>query len=834
MSQEASQQLPHIQIRDTPSSELYRNPSDERYSFRLKPRNRIQHGQRLRAQLAAVEKAVQRALLKAPTEEPAARGIYLEFESDKGFDLKIESLEARKQGVELVAVHEEGDKESERLTRATVFAREGKVEYFAKKIDEYLNEETDKGKPLNQPLVDSISSVRVGRLKGVWKGSGRLPSSDKAIWWEAWLRKGNDEEERETILRLFRESAGQYGMTLSRKTLLFPESTVLLIHATTDQLSELIYPLNVLAELRMAKETAEFYTRMSRVEQVERVRDLSSRIRPADHNAPVVCLLDTGVNNNHPLLTHGLSDDDMHAYNNAWGYSDHVRAYHKGHGTQMAGLALYGDLINVLATSTEVPLTHRLESVKIIPPSGSNQPELYGVITGESIARAEERAPHRNRAVCLTATTTDFRDRGKPSSWSSAIDQICSGALEEDDDAHRLLLVAAGNVEPSGHTNYPVSNVTDGIHDPGQAWNAVTVGAYTDKDHIDPTDYPEWSPLAPKGELSPCSTTSIIWMKSQWPLKPDIMMEGGNMGTHSELGVDYIDSLQLLSTYADWQNKLLVTTGDTSGATALAAGMCAKIYAEYPALWPETIRGLLIHSARWTPSMLSGKDLWDISRTGNEREELLRKYGYGVPNLNKALYSASDSLTLIAQQHITPYVKEDGSIKTNEMHLHALPWPREALEELGGNIVEMRVTLSYFIQPKPEHKGFKTKYRYASHGLRFDMNKPREQVDDFRKRINRIARDGQKFNDTEGDSSDWFLGSDLRTRGSIHSDIWRGPAVNLAAKDHIAVCPVKGWWSESPYLQKWEGTVRYSLIINITTPSLGVDIYTPVLTSILV
>src|ERR1043165_7804068 len=137
MPQEASQQLPHLQIRDTPTSELYRNPSDERYGFKFKPRDRAQHGEALRKQLTAVGKAVQRALTKAPTDEPAARGIYLEFESAKGFDLKIESLEARRQGIELLTVRQEGEEEGKTVTLATVFAREDKVEYFSKKVDEY-------------------------------------------------------------------------------------------------------------------------------------------------------------------------------------------------------------------------------------------------------------------------------------------------------------------------------------------------------------------------------------------------------------------------------------------------------------------------------------------------------------------------------------------------------------------------------------------------------------------------------------------------------------------------------------------------------------------------
>jgi hypothetical protein len=770
-------------------------------------------------------------LLRAPSADPSVRGIYIEFESDKGFELKTESLEARKQGIELVTVREEGDDEANRRTRATVFVREGKVEYFVKRVEQYLKKKTATGEPVNKPLIDSIANIRVATLKGLWTDDGEFPAADQVIWWEAWLRRGKDEEERRTILQLFRENAGRLKLTLSRRELYFPESTVLLIRASADQLGRSLFILNALAEIRRAKETADFFTGMRRDEQAEWVRDLSSRVRPPDADAPAVCLLDTGVNNDHPLLVHGLSDADMSSYNPAWGNADNPRGPHRGHGTQMAGLALYGDLLDLFQAGTDVPLTHRLESVKIIPPTGANPRELYGHITSEGVSRAETNAPDRNRAICLTSSTTDDRDRGQPSSWSSAIDQICSGAMEED-EVGRLVLVAAGNTDLSGVINYPDSNETDGVHDPGQSWNAVTVGAYTEKDSINADEFPDWTPLAPKGGLSPCSTTSVGWTGTQWPFKPDVVMEGGNMARHPSLGVDYIDALQLLSTYADWRTRLLVTTGDTSGATALAAGVCAKVFANYPALWPETIRGLLIHSARWTPAMISGRDPWQMSP--REREVLLRRYGYGVPDLGDALYSASNSLTLIAQEHITPFVKEDSDIKTNQMHLHALPWPREALQDLGEAIVEMRVTLSYFIEPKPERKSFRTKYRYASHGLRFDMNTPTETVEQFRKRVNRVPREGKNVAETPGDSADWLLGTDLRTRGSVHSDVWRGTAADLAAKDHIAVFPVKGWWSESPHLQKWQNEVRYSLIVNIKTPSVGIDIYTPVANLVLV
>jgi hypothetical protein len=769
--------------------------------------------------------------LKSPNAAPSARGIYIEFESDKGFDLRTESLEARRQGIELVAVREEGNEEATRRTFATVFVREGKVEYFVKKVEKYLEAKAAIVSPPNKTLVESISNLRVATLQALWTDAGEFPSANKVIWWEAWLRKGKDEAEQAEIVRLFKDQARRRRLALGENELHFPESTVLLIRASAEQLTQSLFLLNALAELRAAKRTADFFTKMSQVEQAELARDLGSRITPPRGNdPPVVCLLDTGVNNKHPLLEHSLSDADMDSYNPAWGNYDNFGAAHKGHGTQMAGLALYGDLTEVMSWNGEVHLTHRLESVKIIPPAIPNRPELYGAITVEGVARAEQKAPYRNRAVCLTASATDSRDAGRPSSWSSAIDQMCAGAGEED-EVRRLVITAAGNTELSERANYPDSNETDTVHDPGQAWNAVTVGAYTEKISIDPTEYPGWSPLALAGRLSPCSTTSVNW-ETQWPLKPDVVMEGGNMASHTKEGADYLDSLLLLSTCADWQRRLLITTGDTSGATALAAGMSAKIYANYPDLWPETVRGLLIHSARWKQAMLEGRDLWQMKP--REVEVLLRKYGYGVPDLESALYSASDSLTLIAQERITPFVKEEGDIKTHEMHLHNLPWPREALLEIGEEEVELRVTLSYFIEPKPERKGFRSKYRYASHGLRFDMNTPTETRDRLRKRINRVPRGGSRFAETTGDSSDWLLGSDLRTRGSIHSDIWRGTAAALAAKHYVAVLPVKGWWSESPHLQRWDKEVRYSLIVSIRTPGVDTDIYTPVANVVMV
>ena len=60
----------------------------------------------------------------------------------------------------------------------------------------------------------------------------------------------------------------------------------------------------------------------------------------------------------------------------------------------------------------------------------------------------------------------------------------------------------------------------------------------------------------------------------------------------------------------------------------------------YPNLWPETIRGLLVHSAEWTDRMLNGISFNNATLAA--KRALLRTFGYGVPILENALYSAGN------------------------------------------------------------------------------------------------------------------------------------------------------------------------------------------------
>jgi hypothetical protein len=271
------------------------------------------------------------------------------------------------------------------------------------------------------------------------------------------------------------------------------------------------------------------------------------------------------------------------------------------------------------------------------------------------------------------------------------------------------------------------------------------------------------------------------------------------------------------------EGHFTVATG-TSPATAQGARLAARIAAGYSQLWPETVRALIVHSAEWTPAMKG--HLRGAKDNKGKRVRLVRRYGFGVPQPARALNSAKDSLTLIAQSTIRPF--DDGGL--NEMNVHSLPWPKEVLEQLGEASVRMRVTLSYFIDPNPGRRGWRKKHSYQSHGLRFDVKGATESVDEFRKRLNHAALEREEKKPDSGETAGWYLGPNARNVGSLHSDIWNGSAADLAERGVVAVFPVSGWWKEQPKRDRSAEGARYALVVSIETQGvdLDIDLWTPV------
>lgn len=700
------------------------------------------------------------------------------------------------------------------------FAPAGALARLEVKVTAFRDQDLPSGRPRNANLVQSIGALRRAQLRALWRGPPDAFPADAAqvVDWEVWVATAQVEA--------FVDAATAANLHVAADRLYFPEQTVIRIRASSTDLVTLIRtaPAMVSALAKPAT-TADFFDGMDIVEQPAWVGDLLARTTFAAGPNPVrVTLLDTGVTLGHPLIAPALSPADRFAADPAWSLDDV-----QGHGSGMAGLALYGDLTTALETAAQIHLSHRLESVKVIPDAGINPHHLLGAVTRRGVDAVEVNGDHDRVFVLASSTPDDHPHDGAPTSWSTELDQLAAG-VSGAAPRRRLIVTGAGNVPTHLHHTPAYHQVCDNpdqeIEAPAQAWNAVTVGAFTDKSVL--ADPRAGQPLAEAGDLSPHSKTAS-WA-GIWPLKPDFVLEGGNLLMTGLPPAYPHQDLCLLTTSNTPVGQQFTTFEATSAATALGGRLAAQTWSLYPGRWPETIRALLVSAARWTAPMLA--HLPPAPNKGHY-EPLFQRYGYGVPTLPRAGQSADDMVTLIVEDTITPYASSanGGPAVHNHIKLHTLPWPTERLRTLGAQEVTLRVTLSTFVEPNPAEAARGRKLQYGSHGLRFKLKRADETAAQFEQRINAAAQadeDAAAGPIAGGDQDGWRFGSRRRDVGSLHRDEITCPASDLARRPILAIHPVGGWWKTRLRRGEAPRQARYSLVVEIDADGTDVDLYTEV------
>lgn len=814
---------------------VFLNDTIESYNFKLSPKqgpelkiphivNLTGHRDKLLMQLRDAQAKFAQYTPKQVAAIKYHNGTYIEFSGATNCDLLTQSLEDVRHGIKLLNVRdivtESDDNKYETVTKATVFIPQGKESIFIKKIQDFASQRTKSGKPKNNDLISSIESISNAiKISAFWIGRPSEMPDELLRWYELWISVSEDDfdNEKELVFKSLDDLNIEHRP--SNEFIHFPERLVVLVHANCSQLLDYINQGVPIAEIRKPANPNAYFMDTSLEEQTAWAEDLLKRTTFNDSGV-AICILDTGVNNNHPLIAPYMPLAPM-TVNNSWGSADHL-----GHGTNMAGIALYNCLKRYLISSKSFQINHTVESVKLLEGNSPTPTSLYGYVTEQAVILPSISNPEVKRIYCMAITdATSSTNDGQPSSWSGALDNIIYKNKQ-------LFITSVGNAGASDikKFGYPEVCLNKSAEDPSQAWNTLSVGAYTIDADIRPSETTKnYYALAQVDELSPYSSSSYSWSQ-QWPIKPDVVCDGGNVasnGTDVQEGLDELSKLTLSNAIS---RRLFDSINGTSAATAQCANIAAQLLVAYPNITAETLRGLIIHSARWTDAMKN--QFCESDKKSQGRKKLLRVCGYGVPNLQRAMYTYDNCVNMIIEEDIQPFEKTPGSSpKMKEMHIHSIPWPTEVLQELENTPVNIRLTLSYFIEPAPGERGWNNKYRYSSCGLRFDIIRPNETLEKFRQRINAAMRD----DDYAGSSrlnNNWFLGPKNRDVGSIHSDVWSDTAINISKSNYIAVYPVIGWWRERANLKKYNTKVKYSLIITIETPQAETDLYNPIMTKI--
>lgn len=166
------------------------------------------------------------------------------------------------------------------------------------------------------------------------------------------------------------------------------------------------------------------------------------------------------------------------------------------------------------------------------------------------------------------------------------------------------------------------------------------------------------------------------------------------------------------------------------------------------------------------------------------------------------------------------------------MKYFPLPWPGRALARLRNTTVKLSCTLSYFVEPDPLADKRARRDRYASHRLRFRFNQPGDTAKSAQSRLNQLVdADDDEVGIPSSEDGLWAVQWQRTDIGTIHQNIWTGPAHELAARGGVCVYPVKGWWADrsSPEYQR---AIPFSLIVSVRTESTEVDLYAEAVTKV--
>ncbi len=598
-----------------------------------------------------------------------------------------------------------------------------------------------------------------------------------------------------------------------------PEQIYFFVRLSQQQIDALLEATDCIYEVELAPPP---------LRDLRLLEDISTRdiqdfsLRQPDADAPSVVTLDTGIATGHPLLDAAILS--------ATTAGDLIPSPEDnyGHGTKMAGIALYRDLGAAIERGS-AEASHWIQSSRLLVKPGvgtasDDNYEKWPILTLNAVKSAEAADPNpRDRVFALAITRTMQEpplDGLQPTLWSHAADQIAY-----NDGEGRLLVLSAGNARPQQWLalaeHYPQLQLSEKIHQPAQAANVLTVGASTSRiDLPGSRDYEEYEVIAKSSEgISPYTSTGIPG--NEWPVKPDIVMEGGNLAVSGSLTDDSVPTLCALTTsHRHAMGRPLGQISMTSEATARASRLAAQIWKAEPRLRPETVRALLVHSASWTPEMLQQFE------STNDR---LLACGYGIPDEELACACARNRATVILEDSMPNAVFEQQLKKKppkrpttsptepkgrRKAKLYRVPIPYGLLDNNDPD-VEVRVTLSYFTEPNKFG-------RRIFHGLdlKWDMQGPQESEDDFLQRINVLKRpksaDGKPMRTAKTKSFSWDIGIQTRSRGTVQSDRWRGRMSAIVGDKLIAVVPVLGWWNQRRSLKTQE--MAFSLVVSVFGP----------------
>jgi len=475
-------------------------------------------------------------------------------------------------------------------------------------------------------------------------------------------------------------------------------------------------------------------------------------INEPDEEAPGIVVLDSGLATGHPLLGSAIGDAQSFLPGEG-AYDDN------GHGTHVAGLALYGDFERHLRVGAFVP-TLRLFSGRILDKENNASGFVENHIEKAVRYFVEQ---HGCRIFNLS-----LGDANKP--YSGGHLKGLSVTLDTlSRELNVLFVVSAGNhsigeESPDGlawRDNYPNYLLDDAwrIVDPAPALNALTVGSlarhnqsWNSQTH---THDPSEVPIAQPEQPSPFTRGGY---SIDGAIKPELLAHGGNWAINIRAGhalLERVAGLGVVSTNHQFAkgHPFSVDIG-TSMAAPQVAHLAASILREHPDADANFIRALLCLNAVMP----------EASQKLIEQDKSFRRVcGYGQVNEESLHRSLENAVTLIA----------GGTTVNKRHHFYEIPIPDEFVSSGKRRLREIAVALAY----TPPVRSTRVKYRATRIDFRLVTAPDLEHVTTM---FNKATEKDDYENIPELKTA--TIGQQARSKGTVQADFWRFRQFNAKSK----------------------------------------------------
>lgn len=670
--------LPHIVIQREPKQELIRPRG--RGGSRIQPRpNRHEHAERMKNQTSA--SAAELEKLRTSFGLAPDRFLVLRLETIDGE--QRETLERLN-----IAVVEELKEERDGATvhRLLVqFPDTESLTTFTTEYDRYADETSETTAlpyAMRRNLFDALESVsivteeeRTGRRL---QREGRPTEAPFYLDVDLW-NSGSDVGNRD-LSNFFREFVQSRGGRVVKDPLITPSLFLVKVEANRRLLDELLQ-LDVvsLVDLPPRPPPEDSFDLLSPVQPPD-------PLPPVPPSGPLACVVDSGVTAGHPLLRGVvLAEEDFDS-------GELTPVDQNGHGTQVGGLVVYGDIARRMQGNEWLPQVH-LYSAKVL----RNDPNPIDPTSPEAIFPVEERVEEQlKRAIEYFHGKYDCRvfnlslghvDRlyagGRQLPWAELLDELAR-------TMDIVIVVSAGNVgdpdiPPATNSAQFKKEVAASLKqpkhrliDPATSALCLTVGSVARRED------PRMLSLGAQLSASAVGCPSPFTRSGPGvagAVKPEVVAHGGNYDLNSIAGQPSWrrNDLNLVepALNRDFASRLLRGVCGTSYAAAQVTHVAARIEAALrtefqTAPSQNLVRALLVSSARPNDNVSKYVDKGD----------LLNTVGYGVPNVEYC-WSTPNRVTLVAED-IVGY---------RTFHVYSLVVPEDFLQEPGRRSIS--VALAY-------------------------------------------------------------------------------------------------------------------------------------------